>query len=97
MTLETAAIAALSAVTGALCFMFKLLWKRSQDCEKWRNEKEPLINQMAQELGIHSGITRMVNTCHVKGCPYAGTLTGTLTAETFSIQSAAHNKDHHHQ
>lgn len=97
MTLETAAIAALSAVTGALCFMFKLLWKRSQDCEEWREEKEPLINQMAQELGIHSSITRMVNTCHVKGCPYAGTLTGTLTAETFSIQSAAHNKDHHHQ
>ena len=94
MTPESAAFAALSAVTGALCFLFQLLWKRSQDCEKWREEKEPLINQMAQELGIHSGITRMVNTCHIKGCPYAGT----LTAETFSIQrSTATKKDHHVQ
>lgn len=82
MTLESAAIAALSAVTMALCFLFQLLWKRSQDCEQWRKDKEPLIEEMAQQLGIHSGITRMVNTCDVKDCPYAGR----LTVETFSIQ-----------
>lgn len=82
MTLETAAIAALGAVTTALCFMFQLLWKRSQECENWRNEKEPLIEQMAQQLGIHSSIARMVNSCHVKGCPYAGT----LIPETLSLR-----------
>jgi hypothetical protein len=82
MTLESAAIAALSTVTMALCFLFQLLWKRSQECEQWRKDKEPLIEEMAQQLGIHSGITRMVNTCDVKDCPYAGK----LAVETFSIQ-----------
>ena len=48
MTLESAAIAALSAVTMALCFLFQLLWKRSQDCEQWRKDKEPLIEEMAR-------------------------------------------------
>ena len=37
--------------------------------------KEPIIEQMAEQLGIHSGITRMVNACRVEGCPYAGNLT----------------------
>lgn len=87
MTLEAAAIAALGAVTTALCFMFQLLWKRSQDCESWRNEKEPLIEQMAQQLGIHTGITRMVNSCQIKGCPYAGT----LNPETFSVKNNESN------
>lgn len=82
MTLESAAIAALGAVTTALCFLFRLLWERSRECEEWRQEKEPLIEQMAEQLGIHSGITRMVNACRVEGCPYAGN----LTAETISLK-----------
>lgn len=89
MTLETAAIAALGGVVTALCFLFKLLWRRSQECEEWRKEKEPLIKQMAQELGIHTGITRMVNACHVKGCPY----TGTLTPETLSLRLEKPSKE----
>jgi hypothetical protein len=88
MTLESAAIAALSTVTMALCFLFQLLWKRSQECEQWRKDKEPLIEEMAQQLGIHSGITRMVNTCDVKDCPYAGR----LSVETFSIQRKPQNE-----
>lgn len=82
MTLETAILAAIASVTSALCFLFGLLWKRSQECEKWRSEKEPLIEQMAQQLGIHTGITRMVNTCNVEDCPYAGK----LSPETFSLK-----------
>lgn len=82
MTLESAAIAALGAVTTALCFLFRLLWERSRECEKWRQEKEPIIKQMAEQLGILSGITRMVNACQVEGCPYAGN----LTAETISLK-----------
>lgn len=82
MTLESAAIAALGAVTTALCFLFRLLWERSRECEKWRQEKEPIIKKMAEQLGIHSGITRMVNTCRVEGCPYAGN----LTSETLSLK-----------
>lgn len=82
MTLESAAIAALGAVTTALCFLFRLLWERSRECEKWRQEKEPIIKKMAEQLGIHLGITHMVNACRVEGCPYAGN----LTAETLSLK-----------
>lgn len=82
MTLENAALAALSAVVSALCFLFKLLWTRSQECEKWRKLKEPLIQQMAASLGIHTGITRLVNNCHKEGCPFAGR----VGAETFSLK-----------
>lgn len=89
MTLESAAIAALGTVTTALCFLFQLLWKRSQECEQWRKEKEPLIEEMAQQLGIHSGITRMVNACEVKNCPYAGK----LAVETFSVQHNTRNSN----
>jgi len=89
MTIESAAIAALGAVTGALCFLFQLLWTRSQECEQWRNEKEPLIEEMAQQLGIHSGITRMVNTCDIENCPYAGK----LSVETFSLQHKPKNQN----
>lgn len=88
MTLESAAIAALGTVTTALCFLFQLLWKRSQECEQWRKNKEPLIEEMAQQLGIHSGITRMVNECEVENCPYRGK----LAAETFSVQRKRKNK-----
>jgi hypothetical protein len=88
MTLESAAIAALGTVTTALCFLFQLLWKRSQECEQWRKDKEPIIEEMAQQLGIHHGITRMVNACEVKNCPYAGK----LSVETFSVQREPKNK-----
>lgn len=91
MTIESAAIAALGAVTGALCFLFQLLWKRSQECEQWRKDKEPLIEEMAQQLGIHSGITRMVNTCDIENCPYAGK----LAVETFSLQRKPKNQNEH--
>ena len=87
MTFEQALILALSSVVGALCFLFKLLWKRADECEQWRMQKGALIERMAEQLGIHTGITRMVNTCNVPDCPYSGK----LIPETFSIHSTAKN------
>lgn len=84
MDLQTAILSALASVTSALCYLFGLLWKRSQQCEKWRAEKEPLIEAMAQNLGIHTGISRIVNTCNTKDCPYAGK----LIPETLSIHKS---------
>lgn len=79
MPLETAAIAALGAVTTALCFLFRLLWNRSQECEQWRKEKEPLIARMAKELGLHTGVSRLVNDCKTPNCPFAGTMVENLS------------------
>lgn len=74
MTLEQASIASLSAVTGALCFLAKLIWNRSVACEQWRNEKEPIITAMAQRLGLAEGVATIVNACSVKDCPFSGKL-----------------------
>lgn len=74
-------LAGLSIIWLALVAVVKVLWQRSQDCEKWRNEKEPLIVQMAQELGIARGTVDLVDACHVRGCPFAGKM-----PETFSSQ-----------
>lgn len=83
MTLENAAIAALSAVVGGLCFLFKLLWDRSQQCEEWRREKEPIIQEMAEKLGLLTGIARLVQECKTQGCVFAGRI-----SETMSLRKA---------
>jgi hypothetical protein len=74
MTPEQLLLAALTAVTSGLCFLFKLVWSRSDACEKWRAEKEPIINEMAQKLGLAEGVANIVNACKTKGCPFAGHL-----------------------
>jgi hypothetical protein len=90
MTFEQGLIIALTTVVSALCFLFRLLWQRASECERWRNENGPLIQQMAEQLGIHTGITRMVDNCNVTGCPYAGKL---QEAMTHSLQ-ATKPKEH---
>jgi hypothetical protein len=72
MSLETALISAVAAVVSGLCFLFRLLWSRSLACEKWREEKEPLINSLASQVGTLSGIMRLVHGCKVEGCSFSG-------------------------
>lgn len=74
MTLEQAAITALTAVSTALCFLFNIIRLRSEACEKWRAEKEPIITAMAQKLGIAEATATIINACHIKECPFAGKL-----------------------
>lgn len=74
MSLEQAAITALASVTGALCYLFNMLRTKSEACEKWRAEKEPLITMMAEKLGLARGTVDLINECPVNGCPYAGKL-----------------------
>ena len=93
MTLENAAIAALSAVVTALCYLFKLLWDRSQQCEQWRKDKEPLLQEMAEKLGLLTGIARLVQDCKTSGCVFAGRMSETLSLRKFeSLESSNHNK-----
>lgn len=86
MTLEAALITALSAVVGALCFFFKLLWDRSLQCEQWRKDKEPLLQEMAEKLGLLTGVARLVQDCKTSGCMFAGKI-----AETFSLREFKHD------
>lgn len=87
MTFEQGALLALASVTTALCFLFNLLRLRSEACEAWRNEKEPIITRMAQELGIAEATTTIVNACKVTGCPYAGQLKTSCSLEPKTKQT----------
>lgn len=81
MSLEQALIYAIGAVTTALCWLFKDLWRRSRECEKWRNEKEPQLREMSERLGVLSGVTRLVQDCQTPSCAFAGKL-----SETYSLK-----------
>jgi len=74
MTLEQALLAGLSAVSTFLGYVLKLLWARSEACERWRSEMEPKIIEMSRQLGLAEATTTIINACNVKGCPHAGKL-----------------------
>jgi hypothetical protein len=81
MDAEELLLTGLSVVTSALCFAFKKLWERSQQCEDWRKEKEPILMRMEKMLGLAEGTLSLVDTCHVQNCPFAGKMPGTFAVE----------------
>jgi hypothetical protein len=87
MTPEQLLLSALSATTGGLCFLFKIIWERSRQCEEWRAEKEPIITEMAERLGLAQGAAKLINACKISDCPFAGK----LDTNTYSVER---NKDH---
>ena len=82
MSFEQGLITALSFVTSALGFVCRLLWQRSEACEKWRTEKEPVINEMSAKLGALNGAVAFFKNCKTPNCMFAGIDAG----ETFSIK-----------
>ena len=74
MTLEQILLTAFSGMLTFCGFILKLLWARSEACEKWRVEKEPLITAMANKLGIAEATASIVNGCHIEECPFRGKL-----------------------
>jgi hypothetical protein len=90
MTLEQAAIAVCGVLSTFSLALLKIIWQRSVICEKWREEKEPLIQQMAEKLGFASGTAALVNECPTPGCPFAGR----ISASTYSLEK---DKDKTHK
>jgi hypothetical protein len=85
MTLEQAAIAVIGILGGVVSFLYlrnesartaeiDLIKKSSDECQKWRAEKEPIITEMANRLGVAEGVATFVNACSVSGCPFKGKL-----------------------
>lgn len=92
MTFEQALLLAISAVVTALCFLFNILRLRSEECEKWRAEKEPIIREMANKLGVAEATTNIVNACKVEGCPFSGKLNTSYSLKP--NEKHAHEKLH---
>ena len=74
MTPEQLLLTAFSGILSFLGYVLKLLWSKSEACEKWRAEKEPIITEMAERLGIAQGVATFVNSCSITGCPFKGKL-----------------------
>ena len=72
MTLESAAIAALGVVVTALAALYEQLRRKSEKCEKWRDEKEPVIQDLSQKYGALAILANLVSGCKKDGCSFAG-------------------------
>ncbi len=70
MHLESILLAGLSAVTGALCFLFRLLWARSEKCEEDRVKIRIDLEQLKLEKGLAQGTLLSYQRCPADECPF---------------------------
>lgn len=70
MTLEAILLAGISSVTGALCFVCKLLWNRSEKCEEDRVKMRKVLEQLHQALGLSKGTLISYQRCPADECPF---------------------------
>lgn len=71
MTVEQMLLAAVSALTSALLFVVKILWKRSEQCETDRRELRQAVEDVKTENGRLSGFLEAVGLCDKKDCRFA--------------------------
>jgi hypothetical protein len=70
MTLESALLAALSAVTGALIFIARLLWSEVMDCKTDRLQLREEIETVKEEVGELRGTQKAYRACPAPSCPF---------------------------
>lgn len=74
MTLESALLTAISGVTGALCFLARILWQRSEQCEADRKELRGAIESVKTQAGENHGMLMAYKMCPGKPCPFKETI-----------------------
>jgi len=79
MTPENMLLTALSAVTSALVFVARILWRRSETCEQDRRALYDAMLQIKQELGKTQGALNAIQSCHIADCPHRNVLIHTQT------------------
>jgi hypothetical protein len=70
MTTEQLLLTAVSAVTGALCFVARLLWARSELCERDRYELREEIEALKEAKGLADGTLKAFERCPSLNCPF---------------------------
>lgn len=70
MTLESALIAAVGSVTGALVFVARILWTRSEYCEEDRRVLRGEIEKLKAEHGVATGQLGIIRRCPEQTCPF---------------------------
>ena len=70
MSLEQALLTGISALTGALVFLFRILWQRSEQCEKDRVEMRLRLERLEGDNGRAQGELKAVQNCKQDKCPF---------------------------
>lgn len=71
MTPEQLLLTALSAVTTALLWVVKELWRKSIECESDRHELRQLVEDVKTTNGELRGYLQAVGACPQKDCAFA--------------------------
>lgn len=70
MTLESALITGIGAVTAALVAVVKLLWARSVKCEEQHDLAREQIAQLKEAVGLAEGSNLAFQKCPEPRCPF---------------------------
>lgn len=70
MSFEQGSIIVIGSVTAALVFLFGLLWKRSEQCEKDRRELRTEVEALKEAKGLAHGELISYRRCPAARCPF---------------------------
>jgi hypothetical protein len=73
LEIQNLLLAGIGGVTTALVFVCKLLWSRSEECEKDRRELRTEIESVKSTAGVATGTLAMYQRCPTPGCPFRAT------------------------
>ena len=70
MNLQDGALAALAAMSTFSVTLLKILWDRSNVCEKDRIEMHKTVELLKNQIGVLRGTLNIVERCTITGCPF---------------------------
>jgi hypothetical protein len=71
MNVEQILLTGISAVTSALLFVVRILWRRSEECESDRRDLRQEIEDVKTHNGELRGYLDAVGACDKKDCVFA--------------------------
>jgi hypothetical protein len=70
MTLEQALLSALTAVSGVLVTVARLLWKEALECKDDRKIIRAELDELREQHGLNAGRLEAVDRCPIVACPH---------------------------
>jgi hypothetical protein len=70
MTLEQALLSALTAVSGVLVTVSRLLWKEALECKDDRKTIRAELDELREQHGLNAGRLEAVDRCPISACPH---------------------------
>ena len=70
MTIEQLLLAGITAVSGTLVFISKLLWAEAVECKNDRAVLRDEIEELREEVGLSTGRLQAIDHCPKPACPF---------------------------